>query len=74
MILLFRNLLRLSTLFVLIYQLENRLRQLEGRALAKLSGSAKGKGKIEPYDSNRKQGTPGLVTAAKVLISEKQPK
>ncbi|MCO5579036.1 hypothetical protein L7F22_032888 [Adiantum nelumboides] len=46
-------------------KLENRLRQLEGRALAKLSGSAKGKGKIEPYDSARKQGTSGLITAAK---------
>lgn len=46
-------------------KLEARLRQLEGRALNKLSGSAKGKGKIVPYDSNRKQGTPGLVTAAK---------
>lgn len=46
-------------------KLENRLRQLEGRMLGKLSGSAKGKGKIEPYDSTRKQGTPGLVTAAK---------
>lgn len=51
-----------------ILQLENRLRQLEGRALSKLSGSAKGKGKIEPYDSNRKQGTPGLITAAKVFF------
>lgn len=46
-------------------KLENRLRQLEGRMLGKLSGSAKGKGKIEPYDSTRKQGIPGLVTAAK---------
>ncbi|KAI5072327.1 hypothetical protein GOP47_0012433 [Adiantum capillus-veneris] len=46
-------------------KLENRLRQLEGRALAKLSGSAKGKAKIEPYDSSRKQGASGLVTAAK---------
>ncbi|KAH7299267.1 hypothetical protein KP509_24G002900 [Ceratopteris richardii] len=46
-------------------KLENRLRQLEGRMLGKLSGSAKGKGKIEPYDSNRKQDTPGLVSAAK---------
>eukprot|EP00250_Pteridium_aquilinum_P016509 c23139_g1_i1 orf=272-2062(-) len=46
-------------------KLENRLRQLEGRMLSKLSGSAKGKGRIESYDSNRKQGTPGLITAAK---------
>lgn len=46
-------------------KLEARLRQLEGRTLGKISGTTKGKANIEPYDPNRKQGAPGLVTAAK---------
>jgi nucleolar protein 58 len=44
---------------------EARLRQLEGRALGKISGAAKGKAKIESYDKDRKKDTPGLLSAAK---------
>ncbi len=46
--------------------MEARLRQLEGRALGKISGAAKGKAKIESYDKDRKKDTPGLLSAAKV--------
>jgi len=46
-------------------KVEARLRQLEGRALGKISGSAKGKSKIDSYDKDRKAETPGLVSAAK---------
>lgn len=48
-------------------QVEARLRQLEGRALGKISGSARGKSNIDSYDKDRKAETPGLVSAAKVL-------
>jgi nucleolar protein 58 len=47
-------------------KVEARLRQLEGRALGKISGAAKGKAKIESYDKDRKKDTPGLLSAAKV--------
>jgi hypothetical protein len=47
-------------------QVEARLRQLEGRALGKISGAAKGKAKIESYDKDRKKDTPGVLSAAKV--------
>jgi nucleolar protein 58 len=47
-------------------KVEARLRQLEGRALGKISGAAKGKAKIESYDKDRKRDTPGLLSAAKV--------
>jgi len=46
-------------------KVEARLRQLEGRALGKISGAAKGKAKIESYDKDRKKDTPGLLSAAK---------
>jgi len=46
-------------------KVEARLRQLEGRALGKISGAAKGKAKIESYDKDRKRDTPGLLSAAK---------
>lgn len=51
-----------------VLQVEARLRQLEGRALGKISGAAKGKARIEAYDKDRKSGTPGLLTAAKVSL------
>jgi hypothetical protein len=44
---------------------EARLQQLEGRALGKISGAAKGKAKIESYDKDRKKDTPGVLSAAK---------
>jgi nucleolar protein 58 len=47
-------------------KVEARLRQLEGRALGKISGASKGKAKIESYDKDRKKDTPGLLSAAKV--------
>jgi len=46
-------------------KLEARLRQLEGRALGKISGAAKGKAKIESYDKDREKDTPGVLSAAK---------
>ncbi|KAH8970237.1 hypothetical protein BDL97_02G078400 [Sphagnum fallax] len=46
-------------------KVEARLRQLEGRALGKISGAAKGKAKIESYDKDRKKDTPGVLSAAK---------
>ncbi|XP_019157226.1 PREDICTED: probable nucleolar protein 5-2 [Ipomoea nil] len=46
-------------------KLEARLRNLEGRELGRLSGSAKGKPKIEVYDKDRKKGSGGLITPAK---------
>ncbi|KAK4780352.1 hypothetical protein SAY87_016458 [Trapa incisa] len=46
-------------------KLEARLRNLEGRELGHLAGSAKGKPKIEVYDKDRKKGTSAMITAAK---------
>eukprot|EP01018_Ginkgo_biloba_P021564 Gb_26926 [translate_table: standard] len=46
-------------------KIEARLRQLEGRVLGRLGGSAKGKPKIESYDRERKKETHGLLTTAK---------
>ncbi|KAL1220850.1 putative nucleolar protein 5-1 [Cardamine amara subsp. amara] len=46
-------------------KLETRLRQLEGKDLGRLSGSAKGKPKIEVYDKDKKKGSGGLITPAK---------
>ncbi|EFJ29217.1 hypothetical protein SELMODRAFT_146841 [Selaginella moellendorffii] len=51
-------------------KVEARLRQLEGRALGKASGAAKGKAKIEAYDKDRKGATPGLLTAAKTYETQ----
>lgn len=51
-----------------ISQLEARLRNLEGKDLGRLSGSAKGKPKIEVYDKDKKMGSGGLITPAKVKI------
>lgn len=51
-----------------ISQLEVRLRNLEGKDLGRLSGSAKGKPKIEAYDKDKKPGSGGLITPAKVRI------
>lgn len=49
-------------------KVEARLRQLEGRALGKSvgTGASKGKANIQAYDKDRKAGTAGLVSAAKV--------
>lgn len=48
-------------------KVEARLRQLEGRALGKTPVSAsKGKPNIQAYEKDRKSGTPGLLSAAKV--------
>jgi nucleolar protein 58 len=48
-------------------KVEARLRQLEGKALAKpATPASKGKPNIEKYDKDRKAGTPGLLSAAKV--------
>lgn len=49
-------------------QLEVRLRSLEGKESSRLSGSAKGKPKIEVYDKDKKMGSGGLITPAKVKI------
>ncbi|KAJ0253812.1 nucleolar protein 5-1 [Hirschfeldia incana] len=46
-------------------KLETRLRALEGKDLGRLSGSAKGKPKIEVYDKDKKVGSGGLITPAK---------
>ncbi|XP_010485906.1 PREDICTED: probable nucleolar protein 5-2 [Camelina sativa] len=46
-------------------KLEARLRNLEGKDLGRLSGSAKGKPKIEVYDKDKKKGSGGLITPAK---------
>jgi len=47
-------------------KIEARLRQLEGRVLGRLGGSAKGKPKIESYDKDRKRDAHGLLTTARV--------
>jgi nucleolar protein 58 len=49
-------------------KVEARLRQLEGRALGKTVATpgSKGKANIQAYDKDRKSGTPGLLSAAKV--------
>jgi nucleolar protein 58 len=49
-------------------QLEARLRNLEGKDLGRLSGSSKGKPKIEVYNKDKKMGSGGLITPAKVTI------
>ncbi|KAF3489792.1 hypothetical protein F2Q69_00056157 [Brassica cretica] len=46
-------------------KLEARLRALEGKDLGRLSGSAKGKPKVEVYDKDKKSGSGGLITPAK---------
>ncbi|KAF7836175.1 putative nucleolar protein 5-2 [Senna tora] len=46
-------------------KLEARLRNLEGKELARSAGSAKGKPKIEAYDKDRKKGAGALITPAK---------
>nr|GMD93283.1 probable nucleolar protein 5-2 [Ipomoea batatas] len=46
-------------------KLEARLRNLEGRELGRVSGSAKGKPNIEVYDKDRKKGSGALITPAK---------
>ncbi|CAL9219651.1 unnamed protein product [Arabidopsis halleri] len=46
-------------------KLEARLRNLEGKDLGRLSGSAKGKPKIEVYNKDKKMGSGGLITPAK---------
>ncbi|CAA7041229.1 unnamed protein product [Microthlaspi erraticum] len=46
-------------------KLEVRLRSLEGKDSSRLSGSAKGKPKIEVYDKDKKMGSGGLITPAK---------
>ncbi|KAK4416747.1 putative nucleolar protein 5-2 [Sesamum alatum] len=46
-------------------KLEARLRNLEGKELARSAGSTKGKPKIEIYDKDRKKGSGGLITPAK---------
>ncbi|CAH8299787.1 unnamed protein product [Eruca vesicaria subsp. sativa] len=46
-------------------KLETRLRSLEGKDLGRLSGSSKGKPKIEVYNKDKKIGSGGLITAAK---------
>eukprot|EP00897_Mesotaenium_endlicherianum_P008455 jgi/Mesen1/7638/ME000004S07901 len=46
-------------------KVEARLRQLEGKVVAKVGGAAKGKGKIEAYDGERKKDAPSLITSAK---------
>ncbi|KAL3696368.1 hypothetical protein R1sor_010444 [Riccia sorocarpa] len=46
-------------------KVEARLRQLEGRALGKISGASKGPGgKIEPYNKDKKNGS-SLISAAR---------
>ncbi|ESQ32278.1 hypothetical protein EUTSA_v10003966mg [Eutrema salsugineum] len=50
-------------------KLEARLRNLEGKDLGRLSGSAKGKPKIEVYDKDKKKGSGGLITPAKTYNS-----
>ncbi|KAL2643099.1 hypothetical protein R1flu_010686 [Riccia fluitans] len=46
-------------------KVEARLRQLEGRALGKISGAGKGPGgKIEPYNKDKKNGS-SLISAAR---------
>ncbi|KAK6150724.1 hypothetical protein DH2020_015656 [Rehmannia glutinosa] len=47
-------------------KLEARLRNLEGRELGHSAGSVKGKPKIEFYDKDRKKGSGGLITPAKI--------
>ncbi|KAG0561580.1 hypothetical protein KC19_9G075200 [Ceratodon purpureus] len=49
-------------------KVEARLRQLEGRALGKTVSTpgSKGKPSIQAYDKDRKSGTPGLVSSAKI--------
>lgn len=49
-------------------QLEARLRGLEGKELGRFAGSAKGKPKIEAYDKDKKKGSGGLITPAKVIL------
>lgn len=51
-----------------MFQVEARLRQLEGKALAAkpATPASKGKPNIEKYDKDRKGETPGLLSAAKV--------
>jgi nucleolar protein 58 len=46
-------------------KLEARLRNLEGKDLGRLSGSSKGKPKIEVYNKDKKMGSGGLITPAK---------
>ncbi|VVA92642.1 unnamed protein product [Arabis nemorensis] len=46
-------------------KVEARSRNLEGKDLGRLSGSAKGKPKIEVYDKDKKKGSGGLITPAK---------
>eukprot|EP00850_Spirogloea_muscicola_P007050 SM000034S12804 [mRNA] locus=s34:812893:816310:- [translate_table: standard] len=46
-------------------KLEARLRQLEGRTMAKASGAARGKPMVEAYDRDRKRDAPLLLTTAK---------
>ncbi|XP_022143240.1 probable nucleolar protein 5-2 [Momordica charantia] len=46
-------------------KLEARLRNLEGRELGRVAGSAKGKPQIEAYDKDRKKSSGALITAAK---------
>ena len=55
---------------IILGQLEARLRALEGKDLGRLSGSAKGKPKIEVYDKDKKSGSGGLITPAKVRLFE----
>ncbi|KFK37913.1 hypothetical protein AALP_AA3G046300 [Arabis alpina] len=50
-------------------KLEVRLRNLEGKSLGRLSGSAKGKPMIEVYEKDRKMGYGGLNTPAKTYNS-----
>ncbi|CAH2055062.1 unnamed protein product [Thlaspi arvense] len=50
-------------------KLEARLRNLEGKDLGRLSGSAKGKPKVEVYDKDKKKGSGGLITPAKTYNS-----
>ncbi|CAI5485582.1 unnamed protein product [Closterium sp. Naga37s-1] len=61
-------------------KIEQRLRQLEGRVLGSASAASKGKGKLGPYDKDRKEGTGGLITPAKAynpasdaLLTAKSP-
>lgn len=52
----------------ILYQVEERLRQLEGKALKRISGASKGAAKIQAYDKDRKADAPGLLTSAKVNL------
>ncbi|CAG7895727.1 unnamed protein product [Brassica rapa] len=54
-------------------KLEARLRSLEGKDLGRLAGSAKGKPKIEVYNKDKKMGSGGLITPAKVRLLSLQP-